>query len=432
MTEQFFSVPLDHSKPDGRHIRLFCRTAEPFENPVILSDDSKPKQRPLIVYINGGPGFGCPPPQEMPCTSVLLEKGYKLVCFDHRGMGLSNTITASTLKREGSDEAQAEYLTHFRAPNAVCDLEAIRMCFTKDYPEGQRTWSVLGQSYGGFVITSYLSMYPEGLREALIFGGLPPVLEKSPDATVKRAVMKVRARNEKYYEKHPQDVDNVRRIVKYLRKMKVVQPDGGVLTPGKFLEQGIGFGMHGGLDSVHANVLRAVNDLDLNDELTRPTIDGIPGTGFDSAILYAVLHEAIYCQGASSNWAFDRIIATQTNFGVTDDKQQYLFTGEMVFSSVYETYSELQGLKGVADALHAKSDWTDLYDIDQLKKNTVPVYAAVYSEDMYVALETSLNTASIIKGCQTYVTNQLYHNAIRSKTQDVLKAVFALREDTID
>lgn len=45
-------------------------------------------------------------------------------------------------------------------------------------------------------------------------------------------------------------------------------------------------------------MLRAWNDLELFGFLTVPTLNAIDSYGgFDSNIIYAVLHEAIYCQG---------------------------------------------------------------------------------------------------------------------------------------
>jgi pimeloyl-ACP methyl ester carboxylesterase len=439
IAEHFFSVPLSHD-PDSpfytRHIRLFCRTAEPLETPHFPPTFSTPpKHLPLIAYINGGPGFGNSHPKDAASTPFLMEKGYKLISMDHRGMGLSNTITKATLAREGEAAAQAEYLTYFRAPYAVQDLEAVRLCLTQHwgYPEEKRRWSIMGQSYGGFVCTTYLSMYPESLREAFLFGGLPPVLERRPDETVRRCVQKLRERNQRFYEKFPADVEDCRKIVDYLRDNEVRLPDGGTLTPARWLELGIEFGMHGGLDDVHGRVMRAANDLTMFGKLTRPTIEGVSSfLGFDGAILYALLHEAIYCQGDQSNWTFDRILLQEEGFGTREQRPEYLFTGEMVFSRAFVDYSELQGLKEVADILHAKNDWSDLYDLDMLKQNDVPVYAAVYTEDLYVPLDLSLTTASIIKRCKTLITNQLYHDAIRGKADDVLKAIFALREDSID
>lgn len=45
-------------------------------------------------------------------------------------------------------------------------------------------------------------------------------------------------------------------------------------------------------------VLRASNDLDIFGFLTRPTLAKIDANGgMDNNIIYALLHEAIYCQG---------------------------------------------------------------------------------------------------------------------------------------
>lgn len=70
---------------------------------------------------------------------------------------MSSTITAGTLARQGDAIKQAEYLKNFRADNIVRDCEAIRLCLTEDYPEEQRKWSIIGQSFGGFCAVTYLS-----------------------------------------------------------------------------------------------------------------------------------------------------------------------------------------------------------------------------------------------------------------------------------
>ena len=80
-----------------------------------------------------------------------------MLFLDQRGTGLSSTITAGTLARQGDAIKQAEYLKNFRADNIVRDCEAIRNILTKDYPEDQRKWSILGQSFGGFCAVTYLS-----------------------------------------------------------------------------------------------------------------------------------------------------------------------------------------------------------------------------------------------------------------------------------
>jgi len=51
---------------------------------------------------------------------------------------------------------------------------------------------------------------------------------------------------------------------------------------------------------------------------------------------------------------------------------------------------------------------------------------------MYVDFGLAQETAGMIRGCKQYITNTMYHNAIRANTDEVLKALFALRDDTID
>lgn len=109
-----------------------------------------------------------------------------------------------------------------------------------------------------------------------------------------------------------------------------------------------------------------------------------------------------------------------------------LFTGEMIYPFMFDAYPELKKLKAVGEALAREKHWPMLYDEEQLKKNKVPVYAAVYVDDMYVDFDLSMEAAGKIKGCKTYITNAMYHNALRAKSDDVLKELFALRDDVID
>ena len=48
------------------------------------------------------------------------------------------------------------------------------------------------------------------------------------------------------------------------------------------------------------------------------------------------------------------------------------FTGEMVFPWMFEDFDELVPLRETADMIANIDDWPSLYDIDNLKCNTVP------------------------------------------------------------
>src|SRR5262249_35824493 len=142
-------------------------------------------------------------------------------------------------------EEQADYLKHFRADSIVRDAEAIRHELI-----GNESWSVIGQSYGGFCVCTYLSLAPEGLREAFVTGGLPPP-QGGPDDAYPSAAPRVSDRNRRFHERYPEDTDRVRAIVDHLEQHDVRLPDGERLTPRRFLAMGSHFGMSDGLERVH-------------------------------------------------------------------------------------------------------------------------------------------------------------------------------------
>jgi len=97
-------------------------------------------QLPWVVYLQGGPGFGCAPPQDVPLTDIVLNRGYQLLYLDQRGTGPSGTITAETLALRGDVQQQADYLKLFRGNSIVKDCEAVRKALTAKYPEHFRKW----------------------------------------------------------------------------------------------------------------------------------------------------------------------------------------------------------------------------------------------------------------------------------------------------
>lgn len=358
--------------------------------------------------------------------------------LDQRGTGLSTAISQSSLQLRGDDKVQAEYLKSFRADSIVKDCEAIRKALTADYPEDKKKWSLIGQSFGGFCSVTYLSFYPEGVKEAFLFGGLPP-LRSNPDEVYMRLYARVKQRNEAYYNKYPEDIDRVKRILKLLSRFGDttvrVQGGEGYISARRFLQLGIYFGKHGGLDEVHELVLKADTDLSQFGHLTRPTVLALEGAqSWDSNVIYALLHEPLYCQGEASNWSAERLLEKFPEFSLhnVDNDQPVYFTGEMIYPFMFETYPELIKLRTVGHMLAADNDWPKLYDEEQLKKNEVPTYAAVYVDDMYVDYDLSMETARTIKGCKPFVTNSMYHNGIGAKTDSVLKEIFARRDDVID
>ena len=290
--ELFFEVPRDHSDPSKGTLRLFARSAEKWETPVVPSNEVK--QLPWLLYLQGGPGFGCRSPQNSGWVPLALDKGYKVLVLDQRGTGLSSTITAETLASIGNASNQAQYLKLFRADSIVKDCEAIRRAVTTDYPEDQRKWSILGQSFGGFCALNYLSRSPGGLREVFLTGGLPPLVSH-PDLVYKHLFIKVMERSCAYYEKYIEDVARVKEIASHIEKEQISLPSGGKLTVSRLRQLGHAFG---GLDTVHGLICRMAADLDQVGLFTRPTLDDFESRfSFDTHPIYAILHEPIYARG---------------------------------------------------------------------------------------------------------------------------------------
>lgn len=426
MTEYLFSVPKDHSRPDDSgEVQLFARSATKYE-PTIVPHDHPPAQKPYMVYLQGGPGFGCLEPQDFSLTRVLLNKGYQALYLDYRGVGLSTPVTADTIPQTPSE--QFDYLKLFRQDNNVRDLEAVRKCLTASVAEpSKQKWSIFGQSFGGFVGLTYLSMHPEGLQEVYMTGGLAPIA-REPREVYQATFKKLLQRNQSYYTKYPDDIAEVRRIASYLHHHKggVRLPGGGKLSARRLLTLGHMFGMHGGFQSVHSMILRMSMDLQQFGFLTRPTLAQFETyLPFDTDPIYAVLHEAIYCyrKGIASNWAAQRVGQEIEEFrwlssenhpfddaGFAHDAKPLCFSGEMIFPFMFDDYPELNRVKEVSQALARYDAWDDLYDEERLARNEVPVYAASFILDMYVDWDLANETASKVKNIKVFSTNSSKSN----------------------
>lgn len=428
--DRFFSVPVDYAKPDGPHIRIFVRNLIPLGE---SGTDAAESDLPYLLYLQGGPGFGVDLSLSVDLGNALHKKKYQTLWLDPRGTGLSTPITADIFQMKQMDDvAIAKYLKHFRADNIVRDCETIRhfLLDGKKDPEA-RKWTILGQSFGGFCAATYLSFHSDGLKEVFIAGGIPPMVD-SPDAVYEALVLKVEERNKVYYAKYPQDVQSVRRILGFLEDNNVVIPNGGNLTVSRWLQLGIQFGSHGGIDRVHQLVFRAITDLDMFGKLSYGLLDSIQQSqSFDANPIYAVLHEPIYCQGRMASWSAHRVIQKNDRFiwgkvKLMPDDVPIYFTGEMIFPDMFEDYHHLRPLQGAAELLAYEEDWPVLYDKEALKKNKIKVNAATYYDDMYVDFGLVQQTASVIGNVEQFITNQSFHNGLRKHMESILTTLFDL------
>ena len=385
LTEHEFDVPLDHADPGGRSITVFAREVS----------DPDGRDKPLLVFLQGGPGFEAPRPTRHPTGPGWLDhalEDFRVLMLDQRGTGRSTPVSAAGLA--GLDAAaQAEYLSHFRADSIVRDAEWIRREL------GVERWSVLGQSFGGFSVMTYLSIAPDGLREAFVTGGLAPIGRHTDEvyaATYERQL----ERNRRYYARYPQDRERVRALVARLQAEDVRLPTGDRLTARRFRQAGNRLGMSDGAEALHYLVELAPDSLAFRHDATDIM-------GFARNPIYAVLHEASYADGCATRWSAHRLLPEAFR------QHPELLTGEHVFPWLFEDVAALAPLREAAELL-AEREWPRLYDPDVLAANEVPAAAAIYADDPYVERRFSEETAAQIRGLRPWVTSEFEHNGLRA------------------
>ncbi|CAI9764181.1 unnamed protein product [Fraxinus pennsylvanica] len=423
LRDHYFTVPLDYSL-DYRtcpKISVFARE--------VVSVGKEEQSLPFLLYLQGGPGFECMRPTEAGGWISKACEEYRVILMDQRGTGLSTPLTLSSMSQFKSAEGLANYLKHFRADSIVNDAEFIRKRLVID----SGPWTVLGQSYGGFCAVTYLSFAPQGLKQVLLTGGLPPIgIGCIADAVYRACFGQIVLQNEKYYKRFPQDIEIVREVVNHLAESEgggVPLPSGGVLTPRGLQLLGLsGLGSSTGFERLHYMFERVWDPVIVPGAPKRISYYFLNAYekwfDFDTNPLYALMHESIYCQGASSLWSAHRV--RTENGGQFDavkavkEGRPVLFTGEMIFPWMFDEMHALRPFKEVAQLLAEKKDWPPLYDVASLNSNKVPVAAAVYYDDMYVNFKLALNTASQIAGIRPWITNEYMHSGLRDGGGQVL------------
>lgn len=539
VTEHLISVPLNRNVPmeKGQRIDVFFTIVEKLSG---INEKRKwetllslpPNKRgqayvqqaamddadSLILYLQGGPGFGAP----TPVASLAFSKNgswaakalettpySRVVLMDQRGTGRSTPITKQTLELakpdlfllEGDEmghysqytslsdvisaaqtnamDEQAkvivqrfvqavddtvEYLSCFRADNIVKDAEDVRdaLLLSKETAEDEvkRPWGcVLGQSFGGFCVMTYLSQIQFPPRICLMTGGVAPML--TPIDDVYRALWeRVKRRNLAYYEMYPGDIRLVKEIVQTLLQSPAKLPSGGILTARRFLQLGLGLGSSPtSFASLHALLSTALISKGTDDHgpfaLNRAFLKQIESVqSFDDHPIYFWLHESIYADSSfnsPTNWSAHRVYEemlqsrpefsyTHTSANLEDNESPTLFFGEMVFPWMVEDYGELRGvgLRIVAEALATKADWTSLYNEDTmrsiLRTGACQAAAAVYYDDMYVdfhASATVFDTPGPLSLCKVWISNEYQHSGLRDDGARIFERLYGMATGSV-
>lgn len=384
--EHRLTVPLVWGDPsDSRTIEIFAR--------VVAREGGE--SLPYLVFLQGGPGHEAPRPFHSSTSPVWLDEAlahYRVVMLDQRGTGLSSPVGDDDLDHGSS--AVAEHLTHLRADAIVRDCEAMREHL------GAETWSVLGQSFGGFTTLAYLSTDAASLADVFITGGLSTVT-RSADEVYALCYDKMRTASERYYRRFPAHRDVMRRLVDLTEAGKIVLPDGEVVSPSRLRSVGSALGTNEGWQSLWSILERDPSSNAFRYDL----MHAMPFDGRNP--LYFAFHESSYASGQATMWSSERVEPADFREDVT------LFTGEHIRRDWTETVPAFQPWRDVALEL-AEFEWPKIYDAEAIAASGATGAAAVYVNDVYVPLEFSLETAALLPGVDAWVTSEHEHNGLRS------------------
>ncbi|MGZ4534262.1 MAG: alpha/beta fold hydrolase [Nocardioidaceae bacterium] len=392
---------MDHADPSGEQITVFAREVA----------DPGGRDRPFLVFLQGGPGQEAPRPTRGPTSPGWLDRAlqdYRVLMPDQRGTGRSTPV--GTLPGLTPEE-QADRLALFRADAIVADAELVRARLGVD------RWSVLGQSFGGFCALHYLSVAAGSLREVYITGGVPPV-GRPVDDVYAATYATMRERNRRYYARYPGDRARVRALHDRVEAGQVALPNGDVVTGRRLRQVGNILGMSDGAEQLHYLLERDPASPAFVHDLAA----AMPFSGRNP--LYAAVHEACYADGQATRWSAQRVMPEDFRDDVT------LFTGEHVFPWTFDDDSELAPLRKAADLL-ADRAWPALYDADALRSCDVPCAAAVYADDAYVPRSFSEETARLVPTLRPWVTNEYEHNGLRVAGGRILDRLIGLARGTV-
>ncbi|AQY01742.1 pimeloyl-ACP methyl ester carboxylesterase [Microbacterium foliorum] len=384
--EHTLTVPLVWGDPtDTRTIDIFAR--------VVTREGGE--RLPYLVFLQGGPGHEAPRPFHSSTSPAWLDEAlahYRVVMLDQRGTGLSTPVGDADLERGSA--AVAEYLTHLRADAIVRDCEAMREHLSAE------TWSVLGQSFGGFTTLAYLSTDSDSLADVFITGGLSTV-DRHPDEVYALCYDKMRAASERYYRRFPEHRDVMRRLVDQAAAGEIVLPDGEVVSPSRLRSVGSALGTNDGWQTVWSLLERDPASNAFRHDL----MHAMPYGGRNP--LYFAFHESSYASGHATRWSAERTEPQDFRDDVT------LFTGEHIRREWTETVPAFQPWRDVTLAL-ADFEWPRIYNEVAIAASGATGAAAVYVNDVYVPMEFSLETARLLPGVELWVTSEHEHNGVRS------------------
>ncbi len=110
---------------------------------------------------------------------------------------------------DGDGKAGAAFLKRFLADSIVRDFEHLRRT-----EFGGARWVTLGQSYGGFLTLTYLSLFPQGVIASFTTGGIPHVPADATDV-YRHTFPRMAAKTKQFYERYPIDIERAAAVCRH-------------------------------------------------------------------------------------------------------------------------------------------------------------------------------------------------------------------------
>lgn len=407
--DHYLEVPLDHLDPARATTTVYARE--------LRAPDRADSDQPYLVFLQGGPGGASPRPDGGPAWVRWATERYRVLLLDQRGTGRSGPLDPGVIRSFGSPQQQADTLALYRADSIVQDCELLRRRLLGD---GQ--WSTLGQSFGGFCTFTYLSFAPEALRECFVTGGIP-ALGRHVDDNYRSTYRQILVRTADLDAEFPEVRTVLRSVAEHIRTVEERLPDGEVLTVERLQEIGHVLGQENG-----PLRLRYLAECAwAGDRLSQEFLHGVHGLIglYATAPLYALIHECCGLNaGESTRWSAERV---RSEFPQLDLPEGPLgLTGEAIYRHTVARQPALASFMAAAELLAERVWERPLFDLDVLSRNEVPVAAQVYTQDMYVPHDLSVEAAARVPGVRVVEDPDHHHDGLRKHGRDILTGLRAV------
>ena len=393
LTEHEFSVPLDHSRPDGERITVFAREVA----------DPDGRDRPLLVFLQGGPGSEAPRPTRYPSAPGLAGPRAARLPRAHARPARHRALEPDRRAARADRRASRPSAWPTSAPTRSSATPS-----TSAASWARARGACSARASAGCASTTYLSIAPEGLREAFVTGGLPPLGPRIDDvyrATYARTL----ERSRRYYERYPDDRERVRALRRApARPRTSACPSRRPARPPRRLRQlGGMLGMSDGAEepALPARAARRLARLPPRRRggarlRAQPALRRAPRGVLGRRRRDALVGASACCPPPTTTRPSSSPASTSIR-GCSRTTARWRRCARPRTSSPRTS----------GRACTTPTAW---------RANEVPVAAAIYAEDMYVERAFSEETAAAIRGLRPWLTNEYEHNGLRADGARIL------------